>query len=265
MSRLAAAFQKSGPKLVTYATAGDPDRARSRDVMLGMARGGADVIEIGVPFSDPIADGPAIQRATERALAGGATLATTLDLVESLRKEIDVPLVLFTYVNPVVRFGVDAFVARAAEAGVDGVLLLDLPIEEADSTHRALRAKGIDQIFLVSPTTTDERLAAAGRYGSGFLYAISRLGVTGARAAVATTAEPLVARVRAATSLPVALGFGISTPEHVRGVCAYADAAVVGSAIVQVVGDNREPGKNVGEKVEQFVSWLKGNRPSFER
>jgi tryptophan synthase alpha chain len=265
MSRLAAVFDRPGPKLVTYATAGDPDRSRSRDVMMGMARGGADVIEIGVPFSDPIADGPAIQRATERALAAGATLTSTFELVESLRGAIDVPLVLFTYVNPVVRYGVDAFVSRAADAGVDGVLLLDLPIEEADATHRALGSRGIDQIFLVSPTTTDERLKAAGRYGSGFLYAISRLGVTGARSAVAETAEPLVARVKAATALPVALGFGISTPEHVRAVTAYADAAVVGSAIVQVVADHAASGKDVGASVERFVRWLKGGPAVDER
>ena len=256
MSRLQQTFERPGLKLVAYATAGDPDRARSRDVVLGMARGGADVIEIGVPFSDPIADGPAIQRATERALAGGATLATTFDLVADVRRIVDVPLVLFTYVNPVVRYGVEAFVARAAEAGVDGVLLLDLPIEEAEGIHAALASRGIDQIFLVSPTTTDERLRAAGRFGSGFLYAISRLGVTGARAAVATSAEPLVARVRAATSLPVALGFGISTPEHVRAVSAYADAAVVGSAIVQVIADT-PASEDVGTRVEQFVRWLK--------
>jgi tryptophan synthase alpha chain len=265
MSRLAAVFEKPGPKLVTYATAGDPDRSRSRDVMIGMARGGADVIEIGVPFSDPIADGPAIQRATERALAAGATLTSTFELVESLRRDVEVPLVLFTYVNPVVRYGVDAFVARAAGAGVDGVLLLDLPIEEADSTHHALAARGIDQIFLVSPTTTNERLKAAGRYGSGFLYAISRLGVTGARSAVAETAEPLVARVKAATSLPVALGFGISTPEHVTAVTKYADAAVVGSALVQVVADNAAAGKDVGASVERFVRWLKGGQDADGR
>jgi tryptophan synthase alpha chain len=264
MSRISAVFDKRGPKLITYATAGDPDRSRSRDVVMGMAQGGADVIEIGVPFSDPIADGPVIQRATERALADGATLTTTLDLVESVRGTIDVPLVLFTYVNPVLRLGVETFVSRAADAGVDGVLLLDLPIEEAESAHDALRQRGIDQIFLVSPTTTDNRLRAAGKYGSGFLYAISRLGVTGARNVVATTAAPLVARVKAATSLPVALGFGISTPEQVREVSGYADAAVVGSALVQVVAENASA-HDVGAKVEDFVRWLKGEGRPHER
>jgi tryptophan synthase alpha chain len=154
--------------------------------------------------------------------------------------------------------GIDAFAARAADAGVDGVLLLDLPIEESDSVHRTLDTHGLDQIFLVSPTTTDARLAAAAQYGRGFLYAISRLGVTGARRAVADTAKPLVERVRKATSLPVALGFGIASPDHVREVTSFADAAVVGSAIVQTIADAAESGGDVGGDVERFTSWLKG-------
>jgi tryptophan synthase alpha chain len=260
MSRLASAF--TGPaagRLVTYLTAGDPDPGRSREALIALARGGADVIEVGVPFSDPVADGPAIQRASERALAGGMTLRATLDLVASARDEMSTPLVLFTYVNPVLRFGVDRFVARAAEVGIDGVLLLDLPIEEAGAMGGALATRGIDPIFLVSPTTTDERLDLAGRLGRGFLYAISRLGVTGARQSVAGTAAPLVRRVRARTSLPVALGFGLSRPEHVREVTAFADAAVVGSALVEVVARAAaSPSGDVGRDVEAFVKWLKG-------
>lgn len=260
MSRLATAF--TGPRtgrLVTYLTAGDPDPGRSRAALLGLARGGADVIEIGVPFSDPIADGPSIQRASERALAHGVTLATTLDLIEQVRPDIAAPLVLFTYVNPVLRFGVDAFVRRAADVGIDGVLLLDLPIEEAAPMGQALAGRAIDQIFLVSPTTTMDRLAQAGRLGQGFLYAISRLGVTGTRESVAATAAPLVSRIREVTSLPVALGFGLSRPEHVREVTAFADAAVVGSAIVDVVARAAAtPGADVAADVEQFVRWLKG-------
>jgi len=244
--------------LVAYVTAGDPDLSRSADVLRGVARGGADLIEVGVPFSDPIADGPAIQRASERALAAGCDLSTSLDLIGRLRAEIAAPFVLFTYVNPVLRMGVDEFVARAAGAGVNGVLLLDLPIEESDDVQAKLAARGIDQIFLVSPTTTDERLQAAGRLGRGFLYAISRLGVTGARETVSSSAAPLVARARSATTLPVALGFGISRPEHVAEVWKYADAAVVGSAIVQVVGKAAEAGEDPGAAVESFVSWLKG-------
>jgi tryptophan synthase alpha chain len=246
------------PRLVTYATAGDPDLSRSADVLRAMARGGADAIEIGVPFSDPIADGPAIQRASERALAAGTTLRRTLELVGRVRADIPVPIVLFTYVNPVLRLGTAEFLSRAADAGVDGVLLLDLPIEESEAMHTALDARGIDQIFLVSPTTTDERLRLAGRYGRGFLYAISRLGVTGARESVADTAAPLVERLRRVVKLPVALGFGISRPEHVREVTRFADAAIVGSAIVQVVADAVRNGGNPAVRVERFVAWLKG-------
>lgn len=257
MNRFAGVFEKAGPKLVTYVTAGDPDRARAATVLRALARGGADVIEVGVPFSDPIADGPVIQRAIERALAAGMTLSLALDLVAEVRDDIAAPIVLFTYVNPVHRMGLDRFAARASAAGVDAVLLLDLPIEEAASAREALDRSGIAQIFLVSPTTTEARLAEAGRLGRGFLYAISRLGVTGARTAVAGSALPLVARIRKATDLPIALGFGISTPEHVREVSAFADAAVVGSAIVDVIARASADGRDVGDEVEHFVRWLK--------
>lgn len=258
MSRIARVFaSKSASRLVTYVTAADPDLDRSREILLALARNGADVLEVGVPFSDPIADGPAIQRAQERALAAGGTLAHTLDLVRSVRDDVDTPIVLFTYVNPVLRMGTDEFVTRAAEVGVDGVLLLDLPIEEAGAMQTALLGAALDPIFLVSPTTTDERLRIAGECGRGFLYAISRLGVTGARSAVATSAQPLVNRVRRASTLPIALGFGISRPEHVREVASYADAAVVGSAIVQVIADSTAAGANVAKAVGDFVRWLK--------
>jgi tryptophan synthase alpha chain len=264
MSRLARAFadiatRGSGrPGLVAYVTAGDPDLARSRDVIRGVVRGGADVVEIGVPFSDPIADGPAIQRATERALAAGGGLEPTLDLVRDARTEMDTPFVLFTYVNPLLRFGLDRFVDAAAEAGVDGVLLLDLPIEESASMRARLDARSIDQIFLVSPTTTPARLAEAARLGRGFLYAISRLGVTGVRQAVSDAAEPLVRRIREVTDLPVALGFGVATAAHVRAVAAFADAAVVGSAIVDEVGRAARDGRDPGVAAERFVAGLVG-------
>ena len=260
MSRLAHAFEPTGaPKLVTYVTGGDPDRQRSREVLLALARGGADVIEVGVPFSDPIADGPVNQRASERALAAGRTLATPLDLIEDVRREIEVPLVVFTYVNPVLPLGLEPFVARAAAAGVDGVLLLDIPIEESAGVRAALDAGGLDPIFLISPTTTEARLRTAASLGRGFLYAISRLGVTGTRTAVAASARPLVSRIREVTSLPVALGFGISRPEHVREVVTYADAAVVGSAIVQVIADTAAAGGDVAAAVEALVRWLKSD------
>jgi tryptophan synthase alpha chain len=264
MSRLSSAFarlrEKAGidkePALVAYVTAGDPDLATSCDIVRGIARGGADVIEIGVPFSDPIADGPVIQRASERALAAGGSLTRALEIVHTVRKDIDTPIVLFTYVNPVLRMGAEAFAKKAAADGVDGVLMLDLPIEESESMHRTLGEAGLDQIFLISPTTTEARLREAAALGSGFLYAISRLGVTGARDNVAGTAKPVVEAVRKVTTMPVALGFGISRPDHVREACAYADAAVVGSALVQVIAD--APKGQAAAEAERFVRWLKG-------
>jgi len=262
MSRLSAVFERLKAQkragLITYVTAGDPDLPRSARVLEALARAGADVIEVGVPFSDPIADGPAIQRASERALAAGGGLGATLDLVAGGRANGRPPIVLFTYVNPVLKMGLDTFARRAADAGVDGVLLLDLPIEEASAARGVLDGHGLDLIFLVSPTTTDARLAEAARLGRGFLYAISRLGVTGARDRVAASAGPLVARVRAATGLPVALGFGISTRAHVVEVSRFADAAVVGSALVQVIGDTAAAGGDVPVRVEAFVRGLKG-------
>jgi tryptophan synthase alpha chain len=260
MSRLATVFAAeleagSKSRLVAYVTAGDPDMATSCDIVRAIARGGADVIEIGVPFSDPIADGPVIQRASERALAAGGSLSRALDIVRAVRADIDTPIVLFTYVNPVLRMGAEAFVGNATADGVDGVLMLDLPIEESRSMHRTFAEAGLDQIFLISPTTTEERLREAAELGSGFLYAISRLGVTGARDNVAGTARPVVEAVRKVTTLPVALGFGISKPEHVREACAYADAAVVGSALVQVIAD--APRGQAAAEAERFVRWLK--------
>jgi tryptophan synthase alpha chain len=264
VSRITAAFDDMRAAgrvgLVTYVTAGDPDLETSGRVLAALARGGADVIEVGVPFSDPVADGPAIQRASERALAAGGHLGASLDLVRSLRASVDTPVVVFSYVNPVLRLGLDRFADEAREAGVDGVLLLDLPIEEAGLVRGALDARGLDQIFLVSPTTSDARLREAGRLGRGFLYVISRLGVTGTRDAVAEGARPLVERVRAAASLPVALGFGLSRPEHIAEVAGFADAAVVGSAIVETIERASTAGGDVPAAVEKFVRSLAHGR-----
>ena len=241
---------------MTYVTAGDPDLERSADILIGLDRAGADVLEVGIPFSEPLADGPVIQRATERALASGTTASAVLDLVARVRPAVRAPMVIFTYANPVLRMGVDTFGDRAKQAGVDGVLVLDLPIEEAQSFRDAMAARDIDMIFLLSPTTTDGRVNEAARLGRGFLYGISRLGVTGARERVADDAEALARRIRKATSLPIALGFGISRPEHVRQVGKFADAAVVGSGLVGVIA---EAGKrpDLVERVESYVRWLK--------
>jgi tryptophan synthase alpha chain len=260
MSSLTAAFDgiraRGRGGLVAYLTAGDPDADRSVEVMVAASRAGADVLEVGVPFSDPVADGPVIQRATERALAGGMTLRGTLDVVRRVRAAVDTPIVLFTYANPVLRMRPDAFARDAAAAGVNGVLILDYPVEEAGALRGPLLDAGLDPIFLVSPTTTDARMRASGELGRGFLYAISRLGVTGARARMASDVPALLARVRAASPLPVALGFGISHPDHVVEACRSADAAVVGSALVDTVARHGRS-DDLSEQVSEYVRWLK--------
>jgi tryptophan synthase alpha chain len=244
------------PGLITYTTAGDPDLDRSGDILVRLDQAGADVLEVGVPFSDPLADGPVIQRATERAIAQGATLARVLDLVGSLRSRITAPIVIFTYANPVLKMGLDAFVSRASAAGVDGVLTLDVPPEESEQFSAALSGTGIDTIFLLSPTTSTARIKRAAALGSGFLYGISRLGVTGMRDSLADSAHELAARVRRETAMPLALGFGFSKPEHLRAVADCADAAVVGSALVNVIAEHgRSPA--LLDEVEKYVRWLR--------
>jgi len=261
MARIADAFSRVKAEgrtgLVTYLTAGDPSLARTKELLFALERSGADVIELGVPFSDPLADGPVIQRATERALASGTTLTGVLELVRDVRATLSTPIVLFTYANPVARLGFAAFADKAAEAGVDGVLLLDVPIEEAHDIHALLGARGIDTIFLLSPTTTPERIRVAHQLGRGFLYVISRLGVTGVRDTVAEGADALVARIRRETTLPIALGFGISTPAHVQTVGQWADAAVVGSGLVRVIAEHGDDDALV-PAVEDYVRWLTG-------
>ena len=261
MSRIAEVFShlKNGkrPGLVAYVTAGDPDLARTAEILVALAANGADVIEVGIPFSDPLADGPVIQQASERALASGTTLRGALRMIKETRSKIAAPIVLFTYANPVFRMGEGKFVTAAADAGVDGVLVLDLPIEEAGPFRGRLVGAQLDPIFLLSPTTTDERIRASAAMGSGFLYVISRLGVTGARDQVATDAEPLVKRIRAQSDLPLALGFGISTPAQVAEVGRWADAAVVGSALVNVIAEHGSA-PDVAGRAGAFVRWLKG-------
>jgi tryptophan synthase alpha chain len=261
MSRLAGAFARirseGRPGLVTYTTAGDPDLPRSAEILTALERAGADVLEVGVPFSDPLADGPVIQRATERALAAGGSLRSALAMIAGIRAALATPIVVFSYANPLLRLGLDRFARQAADAGVDGVLALDLPIEEAGGFRETLARVGIDMIFLLSPTTTDARIQRAAELGSGFLYGISRLGVTGARERVSSDAEAMVRRIRRHTAMPIALGFGISRPEHVAEVGAYADAAVVGSALVSVIAEHGGTPELV-PRVERYVRWLKG-------
>ena len=261
MSRLESAFAQlrraQTPGLVTYVTAGDPDLPRTAGILRALDRAGVDVIEVGVPFSDPLADGPVIQRATERALVSGTTLSKVLDLLAELRPALRPAIVIFSYANPILRLGAERFADRARDAGVDGVLVLDLPIEEADDFRALMASRAIDTILLVSPTTTDERLRRAAALGSGFLYAISRLGVTGIRDQLADGAEDMVRRIRGVSDMPVALGFGISRPEHVREVGRWADAAVVGSALVNVIAE-AGASPELESRVEEYVRWLKG-------
>jgi tryptophan synthase alpha chain len=260
MNRLTTTFarlrQNGRGGLVTYLTAGDPDAARSADLLVAVARAGADVLEVGVPFSDPLADGPVIQRASERALAAGMSLRGVLEIVRTVRRSVDTPVVLFTYANPVIRMEPTAFARAAADAGVDGVLILDYPVEEAEPLRRPLVDAGLAPIFLISPTTSDNRIRKSSALGGGFLYVISRLGVTGMRDRLPDDVGELMARVRRCSDLPVALGFGISQPEHVAEVCRTADAAVVGSALVNVVAEHgASPG--LSERASEYVRWLK--------
>ncbi|MBI1738424.1 MAG: tryptophan synthase subunit alpha [Acidobacteria bacterium] len=218
--------------LVAYITAGDPALEASEQIALALAEAGADVIELGVPFSDPVADGPVVQRASERALRCGTTLGGVLDLVKRLRTKTQVPLLLFSYYNPVLQMGLHEFAAAAADAGADGALITDITPEEAGEYRGAMRARGLDTVFLAAPTSTDARLKMIAEASTGFLYVISRTGVTGTKDALAEELPALVRRVRAATALPIAVGFGISLPEHVSLLGGLADAAVVGSALV---------------------------------
>jgi tryptophan synthase alpha chain len=218
--------------LVAYLTAGDPDLETTGRIVLAMAEAGADVVELGVPFSDPIADGLTIQRASERALRSGTTLQGVLGLAEKLRPKTDVPLVLFSYFNPALQLGLERFAAAAAAAGLDAVLITDMTPEEAGDYRRIIHARGLDTIFLAAPTSTDARLKLIAEASTGFLYLISRTGVTGARETLPEDLPALIRRARSITSLPVAVGFGISLPGHVTILGGLADAAVVGSALV---------------------------------
>ena len=244
------------PGLVIYFTAGDPDLATTRDMAIAAIDAGADVIELGVPFSDPLADGPVIQRASERAVARGTRLSDVLGICREIRDaRPNAGIILFSYLNPVVRFGLAEFAKAAKAAGADGVLLTDMIVEEADDYLAEMRANDLAPVFLAAPTSPDERLKAIAESSRGFVYAISRVGITGTQKELAGDAESLVRRIQEFTNLPVALGFGISTPEHVRAVAEFADAAVVGSAIVGLV--ERTPAAEAPRAVGEFVRSLR--------
>jgi len=262
MSRIAAAFGRMRDErrvgLVTYVTAGDPSLERTADILAALDGAGADVLEVGVPFSDPLADGPVIQRACERGLAAGATLDRILGVIGEVRSSVRAPIVLFSYANPIYRMGFGTFAARAASAGIDGVLTLDIPVEEAGPIRDALLGHGLDPIYLLSPTTTPERARTAGDLGRGFLYLISRAGVTGASETLSAGLPAMAARVRAVSRLPLAVGFGLSRPEHIRAVAGMADAAVVGSALVSVIAEAGDT-PDLASRVASYVRWLRGD------
>jgi tryptophan synthase alpha chain len=236
ISRRFAALRESGELgIVAYITAGDPSLDATLKFVLALAEAGTDVIELGIPFSDPLADGPTIQRASERALKCGTTLAQVIGLVREIRKSSEVPIVLFGYYNPVLQMGLEKFASEAAAAGADGVLITDLTPEESDDYRRVLAAHHLDTVFLGAPTSTDERLKKIAEASSGFLYLISRTGVTGAKDALPDELPALLRRARKVTELPIAVGFGISLPGHVSVLGGLADAAVVGSALVSEI------------------------------
>jgi tryptophan synthase alpha chain len=244
-------FKKNS--LVAYLTCGDPDLATTCNIILAAIDAGADVIELGVPFSDPLADGPVIQRASERALRNAITLDQILALAKDIRRQSQVGLIVFSYLNPLLRMGLPAFAAAAQDAGVDGALVTDLPVEEAGPYLHEMRQRELATIFLAAPTSTDARLKQITQASSAFVYAVSRTGVTGARQQLTDDAKTLVRRLRKHTKLPIAVGFGISTAEQFAAVGEFADAAVVGSAIVEIV--ERNPGKEP-ESVAQFITQL---------
>jgi tryptophan synthase alpha chain len=250
MSRIAAAFKPGRKALIPYVTAGDPYADATADIMLAMAKAGANVIELGVPFSDPMADGPVIQRASERALTRGIGMPQVLDIVRTFRRQdAKTPVVLMGYANPVERYGVDRFVTDAREAGVDGVLVVDYPPEECEAFAAKLRDSDLDPIFLLAPTSTDERIASVGRIASGYVYYVSLKGVTGAGHLDTAAVAKMLPRIRAHVKLPVGVGFGIRDAATARAVAEVADAVVIGSALVQLLeGSSRAEAPAVAGK-----------------
>ena len=243
--------------LVAYLTAGDPHPDRTPALIHALVRGGADLIELGVPFSDPIADGPVIQLGGERALKAGTTLKRVLEIAAEIRKTSEVPLLLFTYLNPVMRYGLERLAADAAAAGIDGCLLIDASVEEAHEYIGAMHRHGLDTVFLATPTSTERRLRLVAEYSKGFVYLVSRTGVTGERDSLSSQVGPLVQAMRKVTDLPLAVGFGVSKPEHVAELGRQVEAVVVGSAIVRLIGEHGAS-PLLEAKLESFIRELKG-------
>ena len=261
MTRIEKRFQelKAAKKkaFIPYITAGDPSLKISAELILALDKAGADVIEVGVPFSDPIADGPVIQRATERALVSGASLADILRMGSEVRKQSQIPLLLFSYYNPLLRYGLDNLARDAAAAGFDGILASDLTVEESGVFVETMKKAGLNTVFLVAPTSSPERMRKIGASSTGFLYAVSRTGVTGERQELATDLRDFLKTLRTHTEVPIAVGFGISQPEHVQAVWQEADGAVVGSALVRAIEENAGF-SDVADRIARFTLWLRG-------
>jgi len=259
-TRVEAAFERlkgNGEKaLIAFITAGDPDLATTKELIFTLERSGADIIELGIPFSDPAADGPTIQLSSERAVKKGVHLTDVLELVKETRKTSQVPIVLFGYYNPIFSFGLKEFARSAKSAGADGVLIVDLPPEEAGELKTELDAVGMDLIFLLTPTSDDDRMRLVSSSASGFIYFVSVTGVTGARSELSARLPSFVKKVRRFTDVPVGVGFGISTPEQAKQVSAYSDGVIVGSAIINIIAKNAGAG-DLLSKVGSFVSALK--------
>ena len=243
------------PALIAYITAGDPSPDRTPALVAALERGGVDLVELGVPFSDPIADGPVIQAASERALSAGTTVPLVLEIAEQIRRHSEMPLLLFSYLNPILRYGVEALAQEAVRNGIDGILLTDLTVEEADSTVALVKEAGLDTVFLASPTSPQRRLELVARYSSGFVYLVSRAGVTGEREELSESVGPLIANMRKATTLPLAVGFGISTPAQAAQVGGLADGVVLGSAFVRIIEQNRSS-PDLEARLESFARSL---------
>ena len=257
IGRMFDGLKRDGRKgLIAYLTAGDPSPDRTPALVDALVRGGADLIELGVPFSDPIADGPVIQRAGERALRAGTTLQTVLDIAAEIRERLEVPLLLFTYLNPVLRYGVERLAREAAACGVDGCLLTDASVEEAHEYVGAMHRHGLDTVFFAAPTSTPRRIQLVAQYSTGFVYLVSRTGVTGERDSLSDAVAPLIRAVRAATDLPLAVGFGVSKPEHVAELGRQVEAVVVGSAFVRMIERGLD-NPSLEIQLESFVRELK--------
>jgi tryptophan synthase alpha chain len=257
VTRIARVFQEKPKVLVAYITAGDPSPDRTPALVAAMERGGADLIELGVPFSDPVADGPVIMRAGDRALRAGTTVAKVLGIAREIRKTSEIPLLLFTYLNPVIRYGLERLAADAKASGIDGCLLIDASVEEAGSYVEAMHAAGLDTVFLATPTSTERRLQLVAQYSSGFVYLVSRTGVTGEQNSVSSSVKPLIQAVRAVTKLPLAVGFGVSRPEHVAELSGDADGVVVGSAFMRLI-EEHAGSPDLEGRLEEFTRSLKG-------